>query len=37
MPSTYHSATEKSRKNDPNVNISAPGTGEHFKSTEAVY
>lgn len=37
MLSTYHSPTEESRKNDPNVNIAAPGTGEHFKSTGAVY
>lgn len=30
-------ATEESRRNDPDVNSPAPGTGQHFKNTEAVY
>lgn len=31
------SATEESRRNDPDVNSPAPGTGQHFRNTEAVY
>lgn len=31
------SATEESRRNDPDVNSQVPGTGQHFKNTEAVY